>query len=364
MYQFLLILFFLIVCFGVSTPINSSRIPKRNDKQILIFCLICFGILSAFRTENVGNDTQEYIRIFESCRDMIKGGVRYENGYLYYNYLIYNISHNSQFFLLVSSALIYTVYGYFIWKYSKRPIIALIFFFLIAYCDTLNTMRQSLAICILLFGVECLINNRRLLFVLTIALASFFHTSSLLFIFVLPLSYFSINKKNILIFIGVSLLGYISFSSLINLGFSYFSIYEDYAGSKYFEGDTRIASYINLFLLIIVFIVAYIPYRRNKDITWQSSVEGRRYSMLLLLELIAIMVSILSLKVNLFDRLVLYFSALSFVLIANAICLYPSRQRKAIFFFLISLYTIYNSIVIIFRPDWNRVFPIDLYWNF
>ena len=80
--------------------------------------------------------------------------------------------------------------------------------------------------------------------------------------------------------------------------------------------------------------------------------------------MIAVVIDFLSLKVNLLDRLDLYFSALSFVLFSNAVTLMPVHCRRIVTMALLSLYVSYNCVAMTIRPDWNRIYPIELVWNF
>lgn len=362
MFQYLFILFSLIFVISFNPDNHKMSLSGRKGKGIFVLCLGVLILLAGFRSPIVGNDTMNYINIFNHGEDLLYDGSRYEIGYKYYNLLIHIFTDNDQAFLIITSFLICSTFGFFIWKYSTRPKSALVFFFLLSFGMTVNTLRQCLAICFLLFSIEYIIQKRWLLFSLLVVVASNFHITAILFLAIYPLSNIRIERKTILMFVIGSVVSLFFFSALLQLAFSYFPMYEYYSDGKYFEGGTRIASIVQLLFSIIIFVLGYIPYKSTSEM-WKQSVEGKRYTLLLQLEMIAIFVLFLSLKVNLLDRLAMNYSALSFVLISNAINLLPVRKRRIVTFSLIMLFASYSCIAMWLRPEWNRIYPIELEWR-
>ena len=365
MFQFLLIFITIVSVLGWNNEYGFSLVKHRqNDKNKYIICILFLFCLAAFRTSIVGNDTKTYIEIFENCKYLIQSEAsRFEIGYLYYNYVLFKITSEPRILLFVTSAICFLCYGIFMWRYSKSPKLALVFFFLIAFGSTMNTMRQCMAICVLLFAVDCIIERKYIRFVLIVLFASLFHISAILFLIVLPLSFIRINVKTLTYYtIGV-LIAYFMFAELLKIGFSYFSMYEYYSDGKYFEGDTRLASIIKLSFSLIILFIGYYVYKKNTSQVWKISLDGRRYHIFLMLQILAVIIDFLSLKVNLLDRLDMYFTALSFVLITNAIALLPVHSRRIVTIFLLTLYVSYNCIAMTLRPDWNRIYPIELSWS-
>ena len=154
------------------------------------------------------------------------------------------------------------------------------------------------------------------------------------------------------------------FGDFLNIIFSYFTMYEYYTNGQYFEGETRIASIVKLAFSIIIFTLGYFAYSKYTTKDWKKSAEGKRYALLMIMELIAVVVDFLSLKVNLLDRLELYFTALSFVLISNFIQLFPTRSRGIVSAMLLTLFLAYSCVAMTLRPEWNRIYPIELSWEF
>lgn len=362
MLQYILILFTLIFVLSFNPANSSFTLSGRKGKQVFELCIAFFVVLAGFRAPIVGNDTMAYIDIFNQGEDNLYNGTRFEIGYIYYNILIKNFTNNIQVFFILTSIFIYTVFGFYIWKYSTRPKLALVFFFLLSFGMSVNTMRQCIAICILLFSIECIIYRRWILFLFFVVVAGLFHNTAFLFLFAYPLTFLKIKKNTIIFFILGAIVGYVLFAELLKLAFSYFPMYEYYSDGKYFEGETRIASVVKLLFSLIIFIIAYWPYKKTSE-QWKNSVAGKRYTLLLLFEMMSMFILFLSLKVNLIDRVAMYFSALSFVLLSNAIDMLPARMRRIVTISMFFLFASYSCVAMYLRPEWNRVYPIELEWK-
>ena len=250
------------------------------------------------------------------------------------------------------------------WRFSTIPCLSLLFFFVISYSTTLSMMRQFMAMCILMYSLDFIIERKWIKFVLIVLLASLFHTSAILFLAVLPISYMKIRESTIFYFFIAAIFGYFLFSDILAYFFSttIFSSYEHYSEGKYFEGDTRLASVVNLILSLIFLQIAIVAYNRTTK-SWRVSIEGKKYKLLLLLQFVTVVINVMCLKVNLLDRLAFYYSIFSIILIPNAIMLLPKKNRWFIGTSLLLILLSYSSAIILFRPGWNRVYPIELYWG-
>ena len=302
MLQFLFIFFVLLFALALSNKSAGFTLAGKDGKSVYILCFLFLGLLAAFRSPIVGNDTKEYIRIFQDFRDLLDNGTRFEYGYLYYNLFIHKITGNYQVFFIITSIFLFATYGVITWKYSFRPKLAVLFFFILAFPGTVNTMRQSFAICILLFSLDYIIKRRWIFFIFIVLFASLFHVTAIIFLVVYTLSYLRINRMTVLLFVVAALVCYIMFADLLEIGFSYFTMYEYYSQGKYFEGETRVASMVKVVFSVTIFLVAYYSYKRSTK-EWKQTIEGKRYTLILLLEMIAVVIDFLSLKVNLLDRL-------------------------------------------------------------
>ena len=95
--------------------------PSKSNKLGVCLCLLLLCCMSAFKASTVGNDTHEYLRLFEMGDDALTAGTRYELGYLYFSQTIWKISQNPQILFVVYSLFFYASLGRFLLKYSSMP---------------------------------------------------------------------------------------------------------------------------------------------------------------------------------------------------------------------------------------------------
>ena len=120
-------LFFGILSFILLTGIIFDRSVKIKSpqKKYIMMNFFVFTLLSAFRAENVGNDTNEYIRIFNNIAlsgDISNFTWRFEIGYLYLNEFSALLSSNSQIIIIITSIIIMVGFARFIHLHSEQTL--------------------------------------------------------------------------------------------------------------------------------------------------------------------------------------------------------------------------------------------------
>lgn len=351
----LLLLFLLIVYIA-----NPKALTRNGNTSIYryLFVALILALLSALKASTIGNDSPEYIRIFETCSDDEFGTTRYEIGYIYYNKLLNIISSNPQILFIITSAFIFLCVARFIWKYSQMPWFSMMLFFLNGtFAFFMSALRQSMALSILLFAYEALINKKYLLFISICILASFFHLSALLFLVCLPLTFVKLNKISISVLIIVSFFSILLFESLLETALSYVTAYQRYVDGVYFEGDTRAASILQLILAIIFLLVGFHSFGNKKT---QDNINSKMVVMFF----VAVYLYVLCLKVNLIDRFAIYFSFFTIIYIPNAINGFSTYGKKRLLINgLILFYSAYIMVALVYRPNWNTIYPYKFFWE-
>lgn len=110
-----MLLYFILVIYILLLGLYLSS-GKESDLKQRIYLYLTFGlltVLAALRAETVGNDTIEYLRLFENIsitKDLSYFSPRFEIGYVYLNKILSLISYNPQIILIVTSSLI--MYGF------------------------------------------------------------------------------------------------------------------------------------------------------------------------------------------------------------------------------------------------------------
>lgn len=318
------------------------------------------GFLCAFKASIVGNDTVEYIRMYELAYDKLAlYSSRYEPGFLMYIDGLYSLSSNPQFLFIVSSIIIYGSFSFFAWKYSKYPWMSAILFFLLLFGATNNILRQCLAMAILVCGLYFLLQKRYILALFSLAIATTLHTSAFTLALVYPLSLINLNRKTVIISIIAAIFGYLLFADILQYAFLYMPSYEMYSGGKYFEGETRLASMVQLTMAVAFSTIGYKGYNYSK--TPKRPKGDDTLKLFVLMEFVSAILHMMSLKVNLIDRFAINFSAINYVLIPLAISYFP-KNNKQLFNIILFILVAYSLIVIALRPEWNRIYPYEFCW--
>lgn len=261
MIQYVFIFFVLLIFVWVSSKYSLWE-PYHSNKIGVCLCLTLLCSMSAFKASTIGNDTHEYIRIFKLGQDVFKAGTRYELGYLLFSQIIWKLFHNIQALFIVYSLFFYMSLGRFLFKYSSMPWISIIIFFAYSlFGFSMSALRQSLAIAILFFGFDFVLQRKYILFALSIICASMFHVSAILFsLCPLILKFPPTRRTFYLIFVFV-ILGLLMFSNIQELFFNYLPYFGHYQNGAYYQGGVRIASIFQLLLSILFLYIGYSSYK-------------------------------------------------------------------------------------------------------
>lgn len=267
---------------------RNTTLEDKIGKVIFIAFTLCIpSILSAIRY-GIGTDYFNYVRIFENVNSGIS--TRSEPGYVLLNFIVGSLGGNiHHLFFIVSFMTILFVY-LFLNTYKEEFSIGLgIFIYLILYYNiSLNIVRQSLAVVIVLYAFKFIEKRKALKFYLFIGIAMLFHVSAIV---ILPFYYIYNNlaNKSILLklfiyivifiaivnyqtfieFIGINILRnpyYLHYaqSEAVDMGIGLFIIYAPTVmlGAIFYNKLNSINSNFKFyyFLLIIGFILRLLPY--------------------------------------------------------------------------------------------------------
>ncbi|MDT2767635.1 EpsG family protein [Globicatella sulfidifaciens] len=366
LYYFLLMY---ILCFGFIFKLKLS-ITKR--KTVYLFATFgLFFLLSALRSSYVGNDTEEYLRVFRniaSSKDFSGYLWRFEKGYLYLNKILSYITMNQQIILIITSLIIMYGFARFIFKYSKSPVLSTYLFFTFGYYGmTMNTIRQSIAIVILLYSYDFLRNRRLIKFVLMVIIASLFHRTAIFFLLAVFITKLRYNKKTLFLFAITSFALYGLFEYIFKFMINIFPTYTYYVESIYLDGNIRMASIINMFVAICVIIIGIMTKYHKTEMYdrelrgLNNPLDGQNYLMLILT---GISITFVSFNFNLLDRVGDYFLIYMIVYLPNSIIRLKNRElRTIIYYLIIILFFVYATTIIIFRPEWSGIYPYSFHWN-
>lgn len=197
------------------TPLLIQHVKTRDHQEMyqvrnrgaMAFFFVFLTILVMLRHESVGNDTQNYIRIYRDFTrmDWIQVGKKTaEFGYSYFNKIISIFTKEPQIFLamaaIITSLLIYPTYKRLCLDASLTIVL---FCVMSTFVMLFSGIRQMLAVGLGFVAYDFVRNQKKLPFVLIVLLAITVHTSAFMLIFMYPLYYANITKKWLYIVIPV-----------------------------------------------------------------------------------------------------------------------------------------------------------------
>lgn len=174
-YNILVIILFATFFFSL----NDSKLKIINKLSIIIWMLLWF--FAANHSLNVGTDTISYYNQFrfieheaqESYNQGLQRGWFFYN-YFFFKYFGYDAFMYTCYFIAFGGLLI------FIRKYSPNYVLSLLLFFLLYfYCQSLNIMRQYIALGLILFAYTYYW-EKRINLICCIFIASTLHYSAIL----------------------------------------------------------------------------------------------------------------------------------------------------------------------------------------
>ena len=187
-------------------------LEKKNKFSLLIFFAF-LAILVMFRHEAVGNDTRNYIYIFNRNGDMSWSEVARktnEFGFVYFSKIVFCFSENPQVFFaitaIVTIAMIFLTYK----RLCIDPMLTIVLFCnMSTFVMLFSGIRQMLAVGVGFVAYEFTRNKRLFPFLLMVLLAISVHTSAFMLAFMYPLYHAKVTKKWLLVAMPVILVVFI-----------------------------------------------------------------------------------------------------------------------------------------------------------
>lgn len=351
MIDFLLIAFILLII-NLSTQYFYKNYKNKKILEISYWLqVLILMTLSICRDYSIGNDTEKYVLFYEENNYQYS---RFEPGFIWFMERLHSINSNPRFLILITSVIIFYSYGLTIKRYSKNPSLSLYIIFCYSFFNfALSGIRESLAIAIILLSLPYLLKQETIKFILFIGLASLFHITAIIFIFAPLIIRINLNYKTFIACIILSFGLLLLFSKILAYALILVPAYNSYIGGKYF-GETRLASILDLLILIGIFVFCFNIFKDKQ----------KSYNRIFLkLVLSSIIIMFASLEFNLLSRLALYYSFYICIIIPNALSELNAKLRKYYKTNIALIFTIYNCIILIYRPEWNSTFPYKFYFS-
>lgn len=352
LWQFYILLLF-VVLQGICFPLHT----QRGKTLFLSIVFIEFVFIAGFRAWNIGNDTLNYINTFILSSHYPELFHSYmEKGYLWYNEFLSFFSHNPQTVLIANACVITGAILVFIRKYSPNILLSLLLFTVLQFGDTMNIMRQYLAVAIVLLSIPFVIKRQFVLFLLCCLVASLFHTSALLAIGLYFLYNLPCKTRYIFSCLVATFLIFVFLSPILDRIIAFTGRYDTYKGNILLGEETKIASIAKTFIQLAIATFCFFSYQvlQRRNLTAKSALP---MPFLLWSAIIALCLQFISIRGTVLERLVLYFSSFNLISIPVFIEAYPKKMRILIMCAILGCFIIYASVIFVYRPNWNYILP-------
>ena len=284
--------------------LNKQKLITIRSICVLVFFTVDILILMLImyaRDKTVGTDLSTYLYYYDVLGNVSKekflDEVKFrdlEYGYSIFFRILYKINSNHEIYMLVSSFFIMIPLYYFIKKKSNNELFSLLLFICLGlYNQSFNTIRQFMAMGILLISFSAIKDRKLKLFLFEVSLATLFHTSAIIFIIIYPLYNVLISREK-LFFIAIGSIGTVAI--LRNILATFFIRIMGY--EKYYDRVGLISIIMIVEILItFIYIFFYNKFRRY----------DKKANIWVFMSIITVCLSLLGLKIDLFHRVTIYF---------------------------------------------------------
>lgn len=343
--------------------VKKHAIKCNKKKRYVIVAFFFLMLIAMLRSYNVGRDLQShyyntFLRVVNiDWSNLFTLG--YENGYLVFYKIISLFTDNGQWMIAIHALIVIGIIGWVIYRNSDNVVMSTFLFITTnAWFMYMNIMRQAMAVCIVLIGLEALKNKkwqykRYVMYILFVVLAMQFHSSAFVAFFMPIFDYISFKRENILISI-VLMISSFAFCDQIYSAVSWFQIGKrDYTEFYSSSGEAfNVISLYYVFIYMLVFILGAIslvdPKRKsdkNKKDYETELIKQNKYSnsFLLYMVLALVVCRICGMKISIMARMAHYFLPFTFILLPRALDSIHESKNKAIL-----KYSIYSIMTLVF----------------
>lgn len=238
-----------------------------------------------------------------------------------------------------------------IYKYSKNIYLSFIVFLALNYYGmNFTLLRHSIALAFVLYSYDFLRTKKIKMFVLTVCIASLFHSTSLIFLLAYPISKLKFDFKQVLVLCVAFLMTQLFGNEIFRLIFNFIKIerYQAYIN----RGITidLMPFFINTFFLLTNIYIYQNSKKKDTEIE-------------LLLNLSTINCALLSCTTIIGEsyRLAMFYGIFNIILLPNSIKLLSKKETRVIL-----LYGIYIVLILYFlfcSLENAMILPYKFYWN-
>lgn len=353
---------------------KAFRPMKESSKKVYLFwALLPLAAMTMFHSENIGNDTRAYTGLFEAVKEMtlkmVLSNGRFEKGYMLFTYVLTRLFSSRQCVLIAEGAIVYLSLARWLNKWCKAPgLFVCLIVEMLEIDGWMSIQRQALAMAILFFAYDMLIEKRLLRFVVLVILAAQFHAVAYVFLLTWPMLWWfeehrvnSLKKKwkferlMAVCVVGIALLTW----PMINLLLKIFPKYQYYMSGVYMDGQARLAIILKIIVYALMLLAPRWIKNQNRG-TRQSVVELSLYRM----ALINIVILVAANQATILTRFSGVFSLYAIADFSEQVArLQYKKNREIVTILALVLFAVYGGVITLYRtPEWQTTYPF-VWWR-
>ena len=342
----------------------SSTFKNRKKAFFTIYGIVTF-LFFALRTRNMGSgDAQIYFNLWEnlSRRPLVLDNVwrvfqfDMEKGFLLSAWMLSRVFHNGQFVFVFAAILFsYSLCTFFSENCSDYVLGTLMVSSIGLTSFFLQGLRQSLAISICLLSIKYCKERKLFKFLLTVGIASLFHTSALVFVPVYFIYGVHLNWKSIGFVCVLGIMGPVLLNRVTQL--ANFFMNESYVGGNTDKTSGGIITFVMYLCLILYCIMS----RNEKHKCEKDPVSYTDYSFsFFLLLLCVVFFSMRFFYISVFERASYYFLPFVPVAVGATYSRYMKKSRK---FVRLIFYAVFSMLALYKSGASSPLSAYDFFWN-
>ena len=353
---------------GAFHPMKSVK-----KKRYLFWALLPLAVMTMFHSESIGNDTGAYTELFCSVKEMtLKTALtngRFEKGYMLFTYVLTRLFSSRQSVLIAEGSIVYLSLSRWLNKWCKAPgLFVCLIVEMLEIDGWMSILRQALAMAILFFAYDALVEKKMLRFVILVILAAQFHAIAYIFLLAWPMLWWfeeyrinSLKKRwqfeNLMMVCSAGIV--LLIWPMINLLLKVFPKYQYYVSGAYMDGQARLA----IVLKIIVYALMLIVSRWIRKWNWEAGKSVVELS-LYRIALVNIVILIAANQATILTRFSGIFSVYAAAEFSEQIAqLQRGKNRRIVTAAAVLLFALYGIVITVYRtPEWQTTYPFK--WCF
>lgn len=354
---------------GVIVRIGNKHLKLNIIVLRVVFLVLCF--MAAFRGMDITNDTEAYYRTYQKIAySGFAGETRMERGYVALNLLLSCVFQDNlvgfHVLLFITAVFSYLALEQWIERHAVTYGICILAFYFLSNQSFMSAIRQSVAVGFILWALmawEDLKGRKRyIVYISLVITAMFFHKTAIVAI-VFPLLASRKYTRNTTVLIMIVTLIMTS-TNLVSSMISFFGLGTGYVTAEIGNAvNVGVVSLLYFALLLLRLIAAsrggYLSSESNNIGNAAYSDDFYTYCIAL-----SLAITVMSLRAAGMSRLNMYLQLVGLPYVSN-IMNQIEDQRIAVIIKVVFSVVIwsYSAIALIYRPEWQHIWPYHFYWQ-